>query len=61
MLAMGFLIAAVVGNLVAMGCLLWWPVMVQVVLKCTLCALIFGFALGVVALLLVKILEMKGE
>ena len=60
-LAMGFLIAAVVGNLVALGCLLWWPGMVQVVLECTLFALIFGFVLGVFAPLLANILKMKGE
>lgn len=60
-LGIGFLIVAVVGNLVALGCLLWWPGMVQVVLKCSICALIFGYALSVAVLVLAKILEKKGE
>lgn len=59
-LGIGFLIVAAVGNLVAIGCLLWWPGMVQVVLKCTLCALLFGYVLSVGMLVLAKILEKKG-
>lgn len=54
MLALGFLIAAVVGDLVAIGCLLWWPGMVQVVQKCIVCALIFANVLSVAALVMLR-------
>lgn len=59
MLSMGLLIVAVVGYLAAIGCLLWWPGMAQVVLKCTICALIFACVLIVAALVLIEILETK--
>lgn len=58
-LGMVFLIVSVVGHLVAIGCLLWWPGMVQVVLKCSVCALIFAIGLIVAALVLADILEKK--
>ena len=55
-LVMVFLIAAVVGNLVALGCLLWWPGMVQVVRMCTICTLIFANVLSVAVLVLANFL-----
>ena len=60
-LVMGFLIVVVVGYLVAMGCYLWCPVMVQVVLNCIVCTLIFANVLFIARLLLDMISEKKGE